>query len=82
MWDILTSDELVKLKKEKDSTLNFNIENNKNYTSIFKFHKIEKDFFYSSYNYYQSNPIEMKILLDSISRFGVRKRDAIANHLK
>ena len=71
-----------KMKVVKDSTIVIKKENIALYNKIFDLHKISKDEFYNSYNYYENHPNEMKILLDSISAYGIKKRDTLTNHLK
>ena len=82
MWDIVNADEWMKLAVAKDSSITIKKENIALYNKIFTLHKITKDEFYNSYNYYETHPNEMKILLDSIAAFGIRKRDTLTNHLK
>lgn len=82
MWDIVNADEWIKIAAIKDSTIVLKKENIALYNKIFALHKITKDEFYSSYNYYENHPNEMKILLDSISAYGIKKRDTLTNHLK
>ncbi len=82
MWDIINADEWMKFAAAKDSTISIKKENIALYNKIFALHKISKDEFYNSYSYYENHPNEMKILLDSISAFGIKKRDTLTNHLK
>ena len=82
MWDVVNADEWMKFASIKDSTIAIKKENIALYNKIFALHKITKDEFYSSYNYYENHPNEMKILLDSISAYGIKKRDTLTNHFK
>jgi Domain of unknown function (DUF4296) len=81
MWDIITTDEWMKLSATKDSSILLKKENISLYNKIFGLHKISKDEFYNSYEYYQAHPNEMKILLDSVAAFGIKKRDTLTNHI-
>lgn len=81
MWDMITADEYNKLIVAKDSSFVIQKHNISLYNNIFALHKISKQQFYNSYQYYQSHPNEMKILLDSIAAFGIKKRDSSANRL-
>jgi hypothetical protein len=81
MWDMITADEWLKLAAKKDSSVIYKKQQTSLYNKIFTINKTTKEAFYSSYQYYQTHPNEMKILLDSLSAFGIRKRDTITNHL-
>jgi hypothetical protein len=67
LWDILKVDTYSKTYIAKDSTKNAAIENAKMQQQIFDLHKITKDQFYKSYNYYLANGDLIKPLLDSIA---------------
>ena len=82
MWDIINADEWMKLAAVKDYTILLKKENISLYNKIFTLHKISKEDFYNSYNYYETHPNDMKILLDSLAAFGKRNRDTLTNHLK
>lgn len=81
MWDMITADEWLKLAANKDSSIIRKKQNTSLYNKVFALNKTSKEIFYYSYQYYQSHPTEMKVLLDSLSVYGIRKRDTITNHL-
>ncbi len=82
MWDVINADEWIKLKNANQSSDSIKKESNNFYNKIFDLHKITEQQFYNSYKFYQSHPIEMKILLDSIANYGTRKRDTLINQFK
>lgn len=67
MWDIIRADEVVNERVRKDSTLNKKEESLKLYDQVFAIHKISKDNFDKSLNYYQSRPDRLKPIFDSLS---------------
>ncbi len=81
MWDMVSADEWMKIASSKDSIHLLSKQNISLYNKIFDLHHTTKDEFYNSYNYYQSNPSEMKALLDSLTNYGTKKRDTIINHI-
>lgn len=81
MWDLLNAEELMKIKANQDST--YIIKNNRPilYEKIFSLNQISKLDFDKNYQYFQNHPNEMKILLDSISNFGIKKREWVIKKL-
>ncbi len=66
LWDIIRADNFTIDFIKKDSTKNVNEENVKMQIEIFAIHKITKDEFYSSLDYYKKNNGLMKPIIDSI----------------
>lgn len=81
MWDVITADEWMKKQILSDTIIDSSKRNIALYNKIFSLHKITKEDYYSSYDYYKNHPNEMKILLDSLAAFGTRKRDTLTNHI-
>ncbi len=81
MWDLLNAEELMKIKVTNDSA--YIIKNNRPiyYQKIFSLHQIAQIDFDKNYQYFQNHPNEMKILLDSISNFGIKKREWVIKRL-
>ncbi|MBS4044555.1 MAG: DUF4296 domain-containing protein [Chitinophagaceae bacterium] len=81
LWEMTNSEELMKLYVKKDST--YSIKSNRPifYQKIFSLHQITQKDFDFSYKYYQEHPNEMKILLDSISNYGIKKREKAISSL-
>jgi Domain of unknown function (DUF4296) len=74
VWDMLTADEWYNDLQVKDSNAVKNKLNIGLYKNVLQKHKITKEQFYDSYNYYLSKPLQMQVLVDSIEAYGVRKR--------
>lgn len=66
LWDIIKADAFTNEFIKKDSAKNAVAENLKLQQEIFAIHKITKADFYKSYDYYQSNTTQFKIMLDSM----------------
>ncbi len=60
---------------KKDSAKNELEENVKLQKQVFQLHKVTKDEFYNSYNYYNDHPDIMKAMLDSIVNSNARERN-------
>ena len=74
MWDLLEANSFTQRYMKMDTLKNPAIENLQMQQQIFQLHKINKDDFYRSYDYYSSHPDEMRILLDSIVAIGERNK--------
>jgi hypothetical protein len=75
MWDMLKADELYLRMIVKDSTAKKRKENIRLYEQVFLIHRISKGKFDSSYKYYETHPVQFKILIDSLEAFSMRERD-------
>jgi hypothetical protein len=74
MWDILQAEAYTDLYLKKDSSKNIFLQNAALQKKVFLLHKISKEDFYKSYDYYSNHSAEMRILLDSISVKAERNR--------
>ena len=74
MWDILQAEAYTDLYLKKDSSKNIFLQNAALQNKIFLLHKISKEDFYKSYDYYNNRSADMRILLDSISVKAERNR--------
>lgn len=77
LWDMVSADEFSKQLQTKDSLFLLKKHHISFYNQVCSLHQISKDDFFKSYNYYQANPIDMKVLLDSTVAYGTRKRDTL-----
>lgn len=66
LWDVIKADAFTTLFVKKDSTKNAAAENLKLHQQIFAIHKITKEEFYNSYDYYKTNTPLFKNMLDSM----------------
>ena len=66
LWDVIKADAFTTEFIKKDTTKNAANENLKLQQQIFAIHKVTKDVFYESYDYYKNNSIQFKTLLDSM----------------
>ena len=74
LWDMLQADAFTQNFIKKDSSKNVLVENAALQKKIFELHKITREDFYTSYDYYTMHPDVMKIILDSISVKAERDR--------
>ena len=74
LWDVIKADEFTKEFIKKDTSKDAVQENLKLQEEIFAIHHISKQDFYTSYDYYKSNPVQLKIMIDSIIVRGERDK--------
>ncbi len=73
LWDVIKAEaytaEVIKTDTSKKATE----ENLKLQQQVFSIHKITRDEFYNSYDYYKNNTAAFKIMLDSMVSQGARQ---------
>jgi hypothetical protein len=74
LWDVIGADVFTEQFIKKDSFKNAVIENMKLQNRIFSIHKVSKEIFYKSYDYYILHPEDMKVILDSMTASAERDR--------
>ncbi len=77
LWDVLEADAFVNNFVSKDSSKVLAIESVKLQKDIFTIHKITKDEFFNSYNFYKANPSLIQPLLDSLINKATREKYSI-----
>jgi hypothetical protein len=75
MWDMIRADQYVSDFIMKDSTRNKKNESIKLYDEIFQIHKITREQFKKSLDYYSSRPDLLKPIIDSLA---IRRNDFAA----
>ena len=69
LWDMMRADLFINnYMVIKDANLDKKKQGVEFYTQILKLHKVSQEQFRTSFDYYRSEPDEMKILMDSLSR--------------
>ena len=74
LWDVIKADVFTTEFIKKDSSNNAAAENLELQQEIFAIHKITKADFYNSYNYYKTNTVEFKKIIDSMVSQAERKK--------
>ena len=74
MWDVLRADAFTFDFIKRDSTKRPEAENVKLQQQIFAVHKVSKEDFYKSYNFYKVHPSLMQPILDSMINKATRDK--------
>jgi hypothetical protein len=80
VWDMLLADEVAFQRKISDSAINLKTASFHLYDTVFAIHKISRESFYKSYEYYQRNPHLYNSLMTGVRKIGdaARKHQAPA----
>ena len=73
LWDVIKADAFTAEFIKKDSAKNAASENLKLQQQIFAIHKVSKADFYNSYDYYKTNTVVFKKIVDSMIAHAERK---------
>lgn len=69
LWDIMRADQfLTDYRVNKDTALDTEAESIKLYRQIFSIHDISREEFQKSFSFYQSHPVLLKEIMDSMSK--------------
>ena len=68
MWDMMRADQYVAAFLSKDSTHSKKDESTRLYDEIFQIHKITREQFKTSFNYYSSQPDLFRPIIDSLAK--------------
>lgn len=74
VWDILQADEIAYQRKITDSTLDLKSTSFHLYDTVFALHKVSREAFYKSYEYYQRRPRLYKTLMTGVKNIGDAER--------
>lgn len=74
LWDVIKADVFTTDFIKKDSAKNAIAENLKLQQQIFAIHKVTRADFFTSYDYYKTNTVEFKKIIDSMVSQAERKK--------
>jgi hypothetical protein len=77
VWQLMKADEFYLRSSAADSTVIKSKKNVQYYQQIFDLYKIDRVTFYKDIEFYESHPIEFKILMDSVNELSKREKNGI-----
>ena len=77
VWQLMKADEFYIRSSVGDSTVKTNKKNVQYYQQIFNLNNIDRTDFYKNIEYYESHPIEFKVLMDSVNELSKREKNII-----
>lgn len=82
MWDMMQADEVTEYYSTNDSSFKGIARHIVYYQNIFAIHKVSRESFKKSLNYYKDHPASLKPILDSLQRFAQRSQTSDTNKKK
>lgn len=77
LTDILIADGFNNERVQRDSALKLPVENASSFKKVFELHKISRDEFIKSYNFYLNRPDLFRVVSDSVSAIIVRQNEIV-----
>ena len=74
VWDLLQADEIAFQRKTADSTVNLKETSFRLYDTVFAIHKVSREAFYKSYEYYQRHPQLYTSMMTGVKNIGEAER--------
>ena len=72
LWDMMQADEMAEYNSTNDSSFKGVAKHIVYYQNIFAIHKVSRETFKKSLNYYKDHPASLKPILDSLQHFAQR----------
>jgi len=82
LWDLMQADEMAEYYSTTDSSFKGIAKHTVYYQNIFAIHKVSRESFKNSLNYYKDHPASLKPILDSLQRFAQRLHTSDTNKKK
>lgn len=82
LWDMMQADEMIEYYSTNDSSFKGISKHTVYYQNIFAIHKVSRESFKNSLNYYKDHPASLKPILDSLQRFAQRSQSSDTNKKK
>ena len=82
LWDIMQADEMAEYNSTNDSSFKGVAKHIGYYQNIFAIHKVSRETFKKSLNYYKDHPASLKPILDSLQHFAQRLQASDTNKKK
>jgi hypothetical protein len=82
LWDMMQADEMAEYHSTNDSSFKGIASHIVYYQNIFAIHKVSRESFKNSLNYYKDHPASLKPILDSLQHFAQRLQASDTNKKK
>jgi len=81
VWDMISTEQNI-VASDPVRIDSFKLPLIAGYEKVFAVHKIDKNTFYKSFDFYEAHPDLLKVLMDSVSSYGMRKKAELYNRYK
>ena len=80
VWQLMQVDEYLTRQIQTDTTIEPSLKKAQYYQQIFHLNKVDRVEFYTTMDYLDKHPVEMKVLMDSVEALSKREKLALNAH--
>ena len=80
VWQLMQIDEYLTRQIQTDTTIQPSLKKAEYYQRVFNLNKVDRVQFYTTMDYLDKHPVEMKVLMDSVEALSKREKLALIQH--
>jgi hypothetical protein len=80
VWQLMQVDEYLTRQIQTDTTIQPSLKKAQYYQQVFNINKIDRVQFYTTMDYLDKHPVEMKVLMDSVEALSKREKLTLIAH--
>jgi len=80
VWQLMQVDEYLTRQIQTDTTIQPALKKAQFYQQVFNINKVDRVQFYTTMDYLDKHPVEMKVLMDSVEALSKREKLALIQH--
>ena len=80
VWQLMQVDEYLTRQIQTDTTIQPSIKKAQFYQQVFNINKVDRVQFYTTMDYLDKHPVEMKVLMDSVEALSKREKLTLITH--
>ena len=80
VWQLMQVDEYLTRQIQTDTTIEPSLKKAQYYQQVFHLNKVDRVQFYTTMDYLDKHPVEMKVLMDSVEALSKREKLALNAH--
>lgn len=80
VWQLMQVDEYLTRQIQTDTTIEPSLKKAQYYQQVFNLNKVDRVQFYTTMDYLDKHPVEMKVLMDSVEALSKREKLALIAH--
>ena len=80
VWQLMQVDEYLTRQIQTDTSIQPSIKKAQYYQQVFNINKVDRVQFYTTMDYLDKHPVEMKVLMDSVEALSKREKLALNAH--
>ena len=80
VWQLMQVDEYLTRQIQTDTTIQPSLKKAQYYQQVFNINKVDRVQFYTTMDYLDKHPVEMKVLMDSVEALSKREKLTLIQH--